>query len=125
MIYVSQITKKAQKQLLEKDTEKKEFKTLINFIKNSIKSVSDEQRENDNLFSFFFYYFINKNFYIGFKTSTKNSEFSFKQVIILFDLLMHKLVTLVIMLCKTYEKLCDSLFTRFTVPKLAFKEIKH
>ena len=105
MIYVSQITKKAQKQLLEKDTKKKEFKTLINFIKNSIKSVSDKQRENDNLFSFFFYYFINKNFYIGFKTSTKNSEFSFKQVIILFDLLMHKLVTLVIMLCKTYEKL--------------------
>ena len=107
MIYVSHITKKAQKQLLQKDTEKKEFKTLINFIKNSIKSVSDEQRENDDLFFFFFffYYFINKNFYIGFKTSTKNSEFSFKQVIILFDLLMHKLVTLVIMLCKTYEKL--------------------
>ena len=43
---------------------------------------------------FTFYHFINENFCIGFKTGKKNSGFSFKQVIILSYLLMHKLVNL-------------------------------
>ena len=44
---------------------------------------------------FSFYHFINENFYIGFKTGNKNSEFSFKKVIKFFDSLVYKLVILV------------------------------
>lgn len=43
---------------------------------------------------FLFYHFINENFDIGFKTDKTNSEFSSKEVIIIFDSLMHKLAIL-------------------------------